>query len=130
MIKIFYNLEKGYQGELMFYELLEVELTSKCIRLYDLLLECNQTEFQIDNLLIYQNTIIMNEVKNFDGDFFIKDNKWYAVSTRNEIRNPIQQLQRSEYLLRQLLQQISTSFQTRSVSRLREPRIYALSSSF
>src|SRR5690606_17826779 len=105
--KNFYNLEKGYQGELMFYELLEEELTSKCICLYDLLLECNQTEFQIDNLLIYQNTIIMNEVKNFDGDFFIKDNKWYAVSTRKEIRNPIKQLQRSEYLLRQLLQQIS-----------------------
>ncbi|MEI3613875.1 nuclease-related domain-containing protein [Pseudogracilibacillus sp. SO30301A] len=109
--KNLHNLEKGYEGERKFFHLLQNELHSKCIRLYDLLLESNQTEFQIDNLLLYQNTVIMNEVKNFEGDFFIKDDKWYAVDSRKEIRNPILQLQRSEYLLRQLLQQIGVPFQ-------------------
>ncbi len=109
--KNLHNLEKAYERERKFFHLLQKELHSKCIRLYDLLLESNQTEFQIDNLLLYQNTVIMNEVKNFDGDFFIKDDKWYAVDSRKEIRNPILQLQRSEYLLRQLLQQIGVPFQ-------------------
>lgn len=100
------NLSKGYEGELEFFHLLEEKLTSECIRLYGLLLESNQTEFQIDNLLIYQNTIYMNEVKYYQGDFFVKDDKWYALASEKEIRNPILQLQRSEYLLRQLLQQM------------------------
>lgn len=100
------NLKKGYEGELKFFHLLEKELTSKCIRLYDLLLESNQTEFQIDNLLIYQNVIYMNEVKYYGGDFFLRNDKWYVAASEKEIRNPILQLQRSEYLLRQLLQQM------------------------
>ena len=98
------NLRKGYEGELNFFHLLEKKLTSKCIRLYDLLLESNQTEFQIDNLLIYQNTIYMNEVKYYGGDFLVRDDKWYVVASEREIRNPI--LQRSEFLLRHLLQQM------------------------
>src|SRR5690625_3971565 len=73
------NLQKGYEGELNFFHLLEEKLTSKCIRLYDLLLESNQTKFQIDNLLIYQNTIHMNEVKYYQGDFLVRDNKWYTA---------------------------------------------------
>src|SRR5690625_343344 len=105
------NLEKGYQGEWNFFQLLVKKLTSNCIRLYDLLLECNQTEFQIDNLLIFQNTIFMNEVKNFAGDFYVKDDQWYAVAKGKEIRNPLPQLQRSEFLLRQLLQQLGVHFQ-------------------
>lgn len=83
------NLEKGFEGELKFFHLLEKKLTSKCIRLYDLLLESNQTEFQIDNLLISQNTIHINEVKYYQGDFFIRDDKWYVVNTKQEIRNPM-----------------------------------------
>ena len=114
--KNLHNLEKGYEGEWKFFHLLEKELHSKCIRLFSLQLESNQTEFQIDNLLIYQNTIHINEIKNFEGDFFIKDDMWYAVDSRKEIRNPMLQLQRSEFLLRQLLQQIGVNFQV--VARL------------
>src|SRR5690625_1598355 len=109
--KNLHNLEKGYQGERKFFHLLEKELHSKCIRLYDLLLTSNQTEFQIDNLLIYQNTVHMNEVKNFEGDFFIKDDKWYAVDSKKEIRNPLFQIERSKFLLRELLQQMGVNFQ-------------------
>lgn len=105
------NLKKGYQGERTFYQLLEKNLTSKCIPLFDLYLEYNQTEFQIDNLLIFQNTIFMNEIKNYENDFLIKDTDWYAIPTRKEIRNPLLQLKRSEFLLRQLLLQIGFPLQ-------------------
>ncbi len=51
------NLNKGYEGEWKFYKLLEKELTAECVPLYSLQFEMNQTEFQIDSLLIFQNTI-------------------------------------------------------------------------
>jgi len=108
--RIFHNLQKGYEGELKFSRLLEKGITGDCIQLYDLLLESNQTEFQIDNLLIYQDTIFMNEVKYHEGDFLVSGDKWYMISSEKEIRNPIFQLQRSEFLLRQLLQQIGFHF--------------------
>ncbi len=108
--KNLHNLEKGYEGERKFFLLLEKELTNECIRIYDLLLEINQTEFQIDNLLIYQNTIFMNEVKYYEGDFIIRGDKWYMLPSEMEIRNPMLQLQRSEFLFRQILQQIGAHF--------------------
>src|SRR5690625_2703074 len=108
--RIFHNLQKGYEGELKFSRFLEKGITGDCIQLYDLLLESNQSEFQIDNLLIYQDTIFMNEVKYHEGDFLVSGDKWYMISSEKEIRNPIFQLQRSEFLLRQLLQQIGFHF--------------------
>lgn len=105
------NLKKGYEGERKFSLLLEEDLSSQCIRIYDLLLESNRTEFQVDNLLIYQNTIYMNEVKYYKGDFVVKDDNWYLVAPEKEIRNPMLQLQRSVFLLRQILQQIGANFQ-------------------
>src|SRR5690606_8587862 len=60
----------------------------------------------IDCLLIFQNIIYIFEVKNFEGDFYIDDDKWYVVSSGSEIRNPLHQIRRSEVLFRQLLQQL------------------------
>src|SRR5699024_1784004 len=36
--------------------------------------------------------------------------KWYVANTKQEIRNPMLQLQRSEFLLRQLLQHMGVHF--------------------
>src|SRR5699024_5059442 len=66
------NLLKGYKGERQFYHLLRDELSTTCIVLYDLLLEYNHTYFQIDCLIIYSDTIILFEVKNYEGDFYIQ----------------------------------------------------------
>ena len=56
------NLEKGYEGESKVAAWLE-NLTSEWIILYGLLLENNGSLFQIDTLLISQNTIYLFEVK-------------------------------------------------------------------
>ena len=108
--KNLHNLERGYEGERKFSHLLGNGVSSEYIKLYDLQLEINQTEFQIDNLLIYQDTIYMNEVKNYEGDFLIKDDKWYVMPSEKEIRSPVLQLQRSEFLLQQLQQQLGFHF--------------------
>ncbi|MBU8879992.1 NERD domain-containing protein [Bacillus sp. FJAT-29790] len=102
------NLEKGYEGERIFDDLLK-NLSNEWIILNDLLFESNHTIFQIDSLLISPKTIYLFEVKNYEGDFYINAEKWYTLSG-NEIKNPLLQLTRSESLLRQLLQDLGLNF--------------------
>ncbi|MFS0865550.1 nuclease-related domain-containing protein [Fredinandcohnia sp. 179-A 10B2 NHS] len=105
----FYSLEKGYKGELVFDKWLE-SLKVDCIILRDLLLEVNNTQFQIDTLVIFQSKILMFEVKNYEGDYYLKDNKWYTSSGTEIIKSPLIQLNRSEALLKQLLHSLGFNF--------------------
>jgi hypothetical protein len=98
------NLEKGYEGEKKFEKLLENQLRDFLI-LSDLLLEKNNTVFQIDSTLIFQKKIHLFEVKNYEGDFYIEKDIWYSRSG-TEINNPLEQLKRSESLFRRLLQDL------------------------
>jgi|GEM_PF-531402 len=98
------NLNKGYKGEQKLLDLLQKQLSTDYLLINDLLLKSNHTEFQIDTLLIGKDTIYPLEVKNYEGDFYIRDDNWYVASSGNEIRNPLLQLKRSEFLIRHLLQ--------------------------
>ncbi|MFD2130261.1 nuclease-related domain-containing protein [Pseudogracilibacillus auburnensis] len=101
------SLHKGYIGERKFYNLLCNFSSTNQIELFDLLLESNNTEFQIDSLIISENTIFCLKVKHFEGDFYLERDKWYAVASGKEIRNPLLQLQRTDYLFKQLLQNLN-----------------------
>ncbi len=96
------NLERGFEGELLFDNWVE-DLSNGWIILNDILLEYNQTEFQIDSLFISSELIYLFEVKYFDGDFYIDGDGFYTQSGK-EINNPLLQLERSESLFRRLLQ--------------------------
>ncbi|WML48996.1 nuclease-related domain-containing protein [Neobacillus sp. PS3-34] len=102
--KYYLNLEKGYEGEVQF-DLLTEKLQSDCLILNDLLLEVNNTKFQIDTLIIYQETTYLFEVKNYEGDFYFDHDILQTISGK-EIKNPLDQLKRSNSLLRQLLQNL------------------------
>jgi hypothetical protein len=106
--KYYLNLEKGYQGEVMFDELTE-KLQGDCYILNDLLLEVNKTTFQIDTLILYQDPIYLFEVKNFEGDFCYGPEIFSTISGM-EINNPLDQLKRSKSLLRQLLKSLGLHF--------------------
>ncbi|RHW39136.1 NERD domain-containing protein [Neobacillus notoginsengisoli] len=93
------NKKKGYDGEVMFDAYTE-KLECECLVLNDLLLKFNNKTFQIDSLLIAER-VHQFEVKNFTGDYFYEDKKFYFLS-KTEVENPINQLTRSESLLRQL----------------------------
>lgn len=108
------NLTKGYIGEQKFYKLLKKELSINHILLNGLILESNNTEFQIDHLLICQNKIYLFEIKNFEGDFYVQNENWYVAVTKKEIRNPLPQLQRSEFLLRNLIQSLAPNLEVYS----------------
>lgn len=85
--KNYLNLEKGFQGELQFDVWLE-KLSGDKLILNDLLLETNNTTFQIDTLLVSQDTVYLFEVKNYQGDFHTEADRWYTISG-NEIENAL-----------------------------------------
>lgn len=99
----YYYAEKGFEGERKLDDLLE-NFSSECLIINDLLLECNNTYFQIDTLVIYSETIFLLEVKNYEGVYFIEENRWYKENGK-EIKNPVLQLSRCEVLFRQWLLQ-------------------------
>ncbi|WP_216647553.1 nuclease-related domain-containing protein [Bacillus sp. THAF10] len=101
------NLRKGYEGEIKFDCLLEEHLHSDCLILNDLLLRHHNSVFQIDSLLLFQDSLYLFEVKNFEGDFIYRDDRFYLKNkTKTEITSPLVQLQRCETLFRQLLQKL------------------------
>lgn len=95
----YFNLEKGFIGEQKFDEWLET-LPDNFLILNDLLLETNNTTFQIDSLVISPDAIYIFEVKNYEGDLIVENENWYTTSG-TEIQNPILQLKRCETLLRE-----------------------------
>lgn len=95
------NLKKGYEGELIFDTLTE-KLKCECFILNDLLLEINNTTFQIDSIIIAAGKLFFYEVKNYEGDYYYEFDKLYRTP-KTEMMNPLHQLSRSESLLRQLL---------------------------
>lgn len=103
--KHYSNLEKGYQGEIMFDQLTD-KLDCDVLVIKDLCLEFNNTTFQIDTLIISQETIYPFEVKNYKGDFYYESESFKTLVSKNEILNPLDQLKRCIILLRQFLRSI------------------------
>lgn len=95
------GLEKGYKGEKL-YDTFTVKLECDCLIVNDLLLQANNTTFQIDSLIILSEAVYLFEVKNFDGDYYMESDRFYK-KPKVEYNNPLHQLERSESLLRQLL---------------------------
>ncbi len=103
------NLEKGYEGEVKFDRLAE-SLQQEVYIINDLLLEVNNSYFQIDTLIISQGVIHLLDIKNFQGDCYLESDKLYAVTTHREYKNPVDQLKRSATLYRQLLQNLKQNY--------------------
>jgi predicted RNA-binding Zn-ribbon protein involved in translation (DUF1610 family) len=102
-------LEKGYEGEVKFDKLAE-GLHEEIYIINDLLLKVNNSYIQIDTLLILQGLIHLLDIKNYQGDYYLEDEKLFSVSTGHEYKNPLDQLKRCSTLFRQLLQNLKLNF--------------------
>ncbi|RLQ98096.1 nuclease-related domain-containing protein [Falsibacillus albus] len=98
------NLEKGYEGEIAFDQWF-TPYSQRLLILNDLLLETNHTIFQIDSMALSQNVLFNFEIKNYEGDYYLESDRWYTAANA-EIKNPLLQLRKNEYLLRKLLQEL------------------------
>lgn len=119
----FSYLEKGFEGEKNFDRLLESHLSNDWLAVNDLLLEYNNKRFQIDSLLKSRNTFHLYDVKNFDGDYVIKNGKWYSAAG-NEIDDPVEQLRKCESRLRRLLLSLGITSPIESNLVFMNPQFY------
>lgn len=103
------NLEKGYRGEIEFDRLTE-NLSEERYIIDDLLLQVNNSYFQIDKVIISGGLIHLLDVKYNEGDYYLESDKFYSVTSGREFKNPVIQLKRSETLFRQLLQNLKLNY--------------------
>jgi hypothetical protein len=104
------NLKKGFEGEQKSDIWLE-ELSEDWLIIHDLLLEYNNSKFQVDTLLISQETVYPLDVKNYEGDHYLDGEKWYTLS-KKDMKNPLHQLSRCDTLLRPLLRELGYHYPT------------------
>ncbi len=102
--KYYSYLEKGYAGEVQFDSFTE-KLQSECLILNDLLLEVNNSIFQVDTTIIFQDPIYIFEVKNYEGDFVYGPENFETLGGKI-IKNPLIQLKRTKTSFQQLLQKL------------------------
>ena len=95
------NVIKGFNGELAFDRILNESAISGLI-INDLLLSARDTFYQIDSLLITDETIYLYEVKNYRGTYVYKDNSLYA-SSGHAVQDPVAQADRKRAYLHNLL---------------------------
>ncbi|UOQ46596.1 NERD domain-containing protein [Gracilibacillus caseinilyticus] len=98
------KLRRGYEGEVQFESYL-TGLSDKLISIGDIWLSHNGKAFQIDHLLFGKNTLYLYEIKNFPGEYYYKNDKFYVRSGKL-MDDPLTQLQRCETLFVQLLEQM------------------------
>ncbi|PFN79515.1 nuclease [Bacillus sp. AFS076308] len=105
--KYYLYKEKGFEGEVQF-DLLTEQLQSDCLILNDLNLEINNTSFQLDTSIIFQETFYFFEVKNYEGDYCYREER-FETNFGKIIKNPLDQIKRSNSLLLQLFQNLGFS---------------------
>lgn len=103
--KYFFHLYKGYLGECDFDNEWLTRLPDGWIILNDLELEHNNSPFQIDSLLIASKTIYLLDAKTFENEYYYdpSDERIYYVGYNHDGNDALNQLKRSERLLKSLL---------------------------
>lgn len=110
----FRQLQRGFLGELAFHQLLKKQKFSSPTSLFSLTLQVGENLFQIDHLVIVGDKIYIHEIKHFKGDFHFKNNLFFSLPNNREIVSPLVQLERTESLLRQLLNRLGLSYEVSS----------------
>lgn len=118
-LKMYRRLHQGFLGEEEFARLLD---GGNFLRLFDIQLKVDGSEFQMDCLLIFQDDIYLIEVKNLQGDYRFDTDHWHALASKRTIRNPLHQLNRSEILLRQFLKNHASHLNVKSFLVFLHPR--------
>lgn len=112
--RLYEQLRKGFSGEHKLTTYLKASDLNHVIPLYDCLFEVNNRELQIDCLLLTSDTIFLLEVKNYTGDYYLKNNELHYVQTNTQLYHPLTQLKRTEFLFKQMLHELKINWQVRS----------------
>ncbi|OIJ19135.1 hypothetical protein BKP45_14290 [Anaerobacillus alkalidiazotrophicus] len=73
----------------------------------------NNTNIQIDSLIISPVKIYLLDVKNYEGNYYIESDRWYSMP-KSESKNPLLQLKRTETQLQRLLEDLRINLSVES----------------
>ncbi|AEB30169.1 conserved hypothetical protein [Carnobacterium sp. 17-4] len=96
------NMQKGFEGELLFDSQVEEFLDLDSLVLNDLLFTEKGSTFQVDTLILTGAKILLFEVKNYAGSFEFNSHHFSTFSGK-EIVNPLNKLDETSIKMRQLL---------------------------
>lgn len=89
------NLKKGFEGECLYDEIFDFVGHDNLYILRDLYLNINNSLTQYDSIIVMNNRIVINEIKNLTGDYGYKNNSWYKNNRQME-SDPFIQLSRAK----------------------------------
>lgn len=116
--------EKGYEGEVSFDKwAVPLSVSEKMIFLNDVNLNQNNNHFQVDSFGISSATLHHFEVKNLEGDYSIDKGKWISP-LGNPVKNPLIQVDKTETLLNQLVNNHSIPLTVKSHLILINPEFH------
>src|SRR5699024_6735685 len=90
------KLQLGYEGEVKFAALLHKHLTVEYIGFFGIVFDYQGSITQIDCYIIMSNKMLLIEVKNFQGEYELKDGVFTSLTTSRSYQNPLYQLHRAE----------------------------------
>lgn len=96
------SLQLGYEGEVKFAQLINDNLFADHIVIYGMLLDNQGSIIQIDCYLIMAETMIIIEVKNYQGEFTLMNDNFSSLTSQKHYPNPLHQTQRTESNLRNI----------------------------
>ncbi|MCC5890243.1 MAG: NERD domain-containing protein [Alkalibacterium sp.] len=104
------TLSKGFQGEMLFDSLMESYLNSEqYLVLNDLSLVIGNTSIQIDSLIITSDTILLYEIKNYEGNYTDQTSQ-FRTEYGQDIVSPADQLKRTTTVFKKLVNQWDSTF--------------------
>lgn len=112
--KRYIQLQKGFHGEKKLANIFKNGNFKNIIPLFNCLFEVRGKEVQIDCILLTADTIHLLEVKNYIGDYYLENNHIYSLQTKREIYNPLSQLDRTEFLFKQLMNELQINLKVES----------------
>lgn len=105
-----FNLEKGFVGEKLYDKILSEIGHENTYVLRDVYLKIGKVLTQYDSIIVTNNGVSVNEIKNLSGDYKYSGNRWYKNGRHME-NNPYIQLSRAESKLIKLSIDTSINFQ-------------------
>lgn len=89
------NLKKGFNGECLYDDIFDFVGHDNLYILRDLYLNINNSLTQYDSIIVMNNRVVINEIKNLTGDYYYKNNSWYKNNRQME-SDPFIQLSRAK----------------------------------
>lgn len=100
------NLQRGYEGEREFKKFVDSYIGEGAVTITDFTFSVDGTVRQIDAFIVFNDAIIIFEVKNYQGDYLFKNGEFYNTKYRDKIKSPIDQLDNTVILLKRLFKRI------------------------